>query len=201
MNLEDVVIIHESERLAWRNAKNKDARAPACLYCGHLITRKCVEFDHFPVPDICGGTQVASACETCHSMKDRFSLASWPIAMVASICRDHAALAPLLSAVMAKDRAQIEREAARWREFWEDIGTDSRIAFGKFASVGLGRYGQTHELADDGLTLVPIGADEAKATGVVRALLDDGVTINEIVSRVASGGPREPTPPTPQSDT
>lgn len=133
MNLEDVVIMHESKIGAWK--ASKDRSPPMCVYCGHFVTRQRVEFDHFPVPKVCGGVEVVSACETCHSMKDRFSIDSWPIHMIGVIYGDGSALMPLFGAIMARDGAKIRSEAARWRKFWDELSPGSRIAFGKLVAV------------------------------------------------------------------
>lgn len=182
MNLEDVVIMHESKVGAWK--ARQDRLSPMCIYCGHFVTRQRVEFDHFPIPKVCGGTEVVSACETCHSMKDRFAMASWPIHMVGAICRDHGALFPLLRALLANDRAQIEHESLQWRGFWENIARESRLAFAKFAAVGLGMYSQGEDAMGDGLTLASMIPTELRASMAIKSLMADGVALSEIVTRV-----------------
>jgi hypothetical protein len=178
MNLEDVVIMHESKVDAWKQSKSREP--PSCIYCGHFVTRQRVEFDHFPIPKSGGGTEVVSACETCHSMKDRFKIDSWPIHMGGVIYGDGAVLAPLFTAIMARDGSKIRVEAARWREFWDELSPGSRIAFGKLVAVATDvcRVPFGYRLAPDNVTLAEDKAEQA------------------IMARY-----RAATPPTPQSDT
>jgi len=60
-----------------------------CFYCVCLVNKRTAGTgDHFPIPASCGGTQTVDCCESCHDMKDRFSLDSWPIEWTAKIIAD-----------------------------------------------------------------------------------------------------------------
>lgn len=48
-----------------------------CFYCEALV-RTTGHGDHFPIPKRNGGTLTVPCCESCHDMKDRFSLNDWP---------------------------------------------------------------------------------------------------------------------------
>lgn len=56
-----------------------------CFYCGALVAKNDREYDHFPVPREAGGVDVVCSCRTCHSMKDRFTLDSWPAEWISAI--------------------------------------------------------------------------------------------------------------------
>lgn len=49
-----------------------------CFYCGALVSATHVEYDHMPIPQSFGGTEVVPACLSCHDMKDRFPGGKWP---------------------------------------------------------------------------------------------------------------------------
>lgn len=49
-----------------------------CLYCGGLVGTRGAG-DHMPVPRRHGGADTVPCCISCHDMKDRFSLESWPL--------------------------------------------------------------------------------------------------------------------------
>ena len=139
MNLEDVVLLHESKTDAWRTQKHIDP--PACLYCGMLITTRRIEFDHFPIPKAFGGAQVASVCLTCHDMKDRFGMKSWPVSFVAALAKDHVAIGAVMEQITSKDIIRIVDAAQSWQTFWDDISTESRLTFAKSAAVAMMRFG------------------------------------------------------------
>lgn len=62
---------------------------PRCFYCDCLVNKRAAHTgDHFPIPADCGGTQTVDCCESCHDMKDRFSLQNWPIEWTAKIIAD-----------------------------------------------------------------------------------------------------------------
>jgi len=48
-----------------------------CFYCGALVANG-GEDDHFPVPAAAGGEITVPCCISCHDMKDRFPLGTWP---------------------------------------------------------------------------------------------------------------------------
>ena len=139
MSLENVVILHESKTDAWRAHKDNDP--PGCLYCGMLITKRRIEFDHFPIPKAFGGAQVASVCLTCHDMKDRFGMKSWPVSFVSALAKDHAVIGVVMDHIMSKDITRIVDAAQSWRTFWDDITTESRLTFAKSAAVAMMRFG------------------------------------------------------------
>jgi hypothetical protein len=68
----------------------------ACFYCGANVAktnngyrwRGQGERDHFPIPKQCGGTMTVPICITCHDMKDRYPLETWPIDWVFAIYKD-----------------------------------------------------------------------------------------------------------------
>ena len=45
---------------------------PTCHYCDMPAAR--CEYDHFPVPQRHGGTEIVPACINCHELKDRVSV-------------------------------------------------------------------------------------------------------------------------------
>ena len=49
---------------------------PTCHYCDMPAAR--CEYDHFPVPQRHGGTEIVPACINCHDLKDRVSVEAWP---------------------------------------------------------------------------------------------------------------------------
>ncbi len=55
----------------------KKGEIKTCFYCNTIIAKDRLEMDHFPIPDDCGGTFTVPACQSCHDMKDRFTLESW----------------------------------------------------------------------------------------------------------------------------
>ena len=57
-----------------------------CFYCGALTNDK--GGDHFPIPENCGGKETVPCCESCHDMKDRYSLDNWPHEWVSIIIED-----------------------------------------------------------------------------------------------------------------
>lgn len=60
-----------------------------CFYCGALVNRRAAaRGDHFPFPKHVGGTMVVPCCESCHDMKDRFNLDSWPIEWVSEVTKN-----------------------------------------------------------------------------------------------------------------
>jgi len=48
-----------------------------CIYCGGLVSGSGVG-DHMPLPKNVGGEITYPCCESCHDMKDRFNLDTWP---------------------------------------------------------------------------------------------------------------------------
>lgn len=50
-----------------------------CHYCDALLSKNNIEIDHFPIPQEADGIDTVVACRTCHDMKDRFPLDSWPV--------------------------------------------------------------------------------------------------------------------------
>jgi Recombinase len=58
-----------------------------CFYCNALVTGNC-EDDHFPIPSAAGGSQTVPCCISCHDMKDRYTLADWPIEWVTKTIAD-----------------------------------------------------------------------------------------------------------------
>ncbi len=63
------------------------AKNEQCFYCGALVS-KGLTGDHFPIPKNAGGRLTVSCCITCHDMKDRFTLESWPSDWIAKIVED-----------------------------------------------------------------------------------------------------------------
>lgn len=63
-----------------------------CFYCGANVSGGGVG-DHFPLPKSSGGGITVPCCQSCHDMKDRYSLNSWPIEWVAAAIKEF----PLLS--------------------------------------------------------------------------------------------------------
>ena len=60
---------------------------PECFYCGALVSGN-GEGDHFPIPKNAGGTETVPCCESCHDMKDRFSLEAWPVEWIGKVIAD-----------------------------------------------------------------------------------------------------------------
>lgn len=60
---------------------------PTCFYCGALVAAGGVG-DHFPAPRNCGGIDTVPCCQSCHDMKDRFSVGNWPEAWVQAVQND-----------------------------------------------------------------------------------------------------------------
>jgi hypothetical protein len=58
-----------------------------CFYCGALVRADAVG-DHMPIPKEAGGAQTVPCCESCHDMKDRFSLDDWPVEWVSAVVAD-----------------------------------------------------------------------------------------------------------------
>ena len=58
-----------------------------CFYCGALVMTNGVG-DHFPIPQRHGGIDTVPCCTSCHDMKDRSSLDSWPIDWIEVIMDD-----------------------------------------------------------------------------------------------------------------
>jgi hypothetical protein len=65
----------------------KKASRQACFYCGALVTKN-LTGDHFPIPFNAGGVAIVPCCISCHDMKDRFTLGSWPAEWVEQIAAD-----------------------------------------------------------------------------------------------------------------
>lgn len=65
----------------------KKPKKRECFYCGCLINGA-TEMDHFPVPKTDGGILTVPCCVSCHDMKDRFNLDSWPEAWVSATIED-----------------------------------------------------------------------------------------------------------------
>lgn len=62
-----------------------------CFYCGGLVSSSrpwLVRGDHFPVPECAGGVDTVPCCESCHDMKDRFTLDQWPMEWIEKIIED-----------------------------------------------------------------------------------------------------------------
>ena len=59
-----------------------------CFYCDAPLSRSNTENDHFPIPQRHGGTVTVPCCTTCHDMKDRFDLGSWPSTCIPILARD-----------------------------------------------------------------------------------------------------------------
>jgi hypothetical protein len=51
-----------------------------CFYCDAAVLPNRHEHDHFPVPRWLGGTEVVTACYTCHDLKDRIPFNNWSTA-------------------------------------------------------------------------------------------------------------------------
>lgn len=66
---------------------SKRRQPSECYYCGALVSGNGVG-DHFPVPKNAGGTLTVPCCLSCHDMKDRFDLHSWPNEWTAAIIND-----------------------------------------------------------------------------------------------------------------
>ena len=60
---------------------------PECFYCGALVSGNGVG-DHFPIPRNAGGNSTVPCCQSCHDMKDRFSLHNWPSEWTSAIIND-----------------------------------------------------------------------------------------------------------------
>jgi DNA-binding XRE family transcriptional regulator len=59
-----------------------------CYYCRSLVAKNNLELDHFPRPARHGGSEVVPACKGCRDMKDRFTLADWPVELLGPILAD-----------------------------------------------------------------------------------------------------------------
>jgi hypothetical protein len=53
----------------------KRKEKPLCYIC--QLPAATVEYDHFPVPESQGGTNVLPCCLSCHDAKDRAKLEDW----------------------------------------------------------------------------------------------------------------------------
>ena len=60
---------------------------PPCFYCGALVSGNGVG-DHFPMPKSCDGTETVPCCQSCHDMKDRFSLENWGMEWQSAVIAD-----------------------------------------------------------------------------------------------------------------
>lgn len=73
-----------------------------CFYCGCLLSKGNHEHDHFPIPQAAGGTEVVDCCKSCHDMKDRFTLRSWPLEWIEELMGDWAILPRITRIFIAK---------------------------------------------------------------------------------------------------
>jgi hypothetical protein len=79
----------------------------SCFYCGALVSQRQGKGDHFPVPSRHGGTETVICCISCHDMKDRFNLDSWPIEWLTPVLRDFPKLSRETRVFLAKSIALI----------------------------------------------------------------------------------------------
>jgi hypothetical protein len=61
-----------------------------CFYCGANINKRTNKRggDHFPIPEICGGELTVPCCESCHDMKDRYNIGTWPTEWIGEVMKD-----------------------------------------------------------------------------------------------------------------
>lgn len=58
-----------------------------CFYCGALVSGRGAG-EHFPVPRRHGGTETVPCCTSCHDMKHRFPLDTWPSEWISTAMDD-----------------------------------------------------------------------------------------------------------------
>lgn len=73
-----------------------------CFYCGDPVLPSRVEYDHFPIPASCGGTQKVPACPQCHDLKDRTGWGDLPLEFKAAFLEEFAGLGRETKIVLAQ---------------------------------------------------------------------------------------------------
>ena len=61
------------KRKRTRKQRQRPTPSTRCYICGNRVASG-GEWDHFPLPHDCGGTNVEPICGSCHDLKDRYAL-------------------------------------------------------------------------------------------------------------------------------
>ena len=101
-----------------------------CFYCENALSSR-HEHDHFPVPKGCGGTATVAACINCHDLKDRVTLANWPVALA------FAGVAEIVNAIPEDLRQGIDLDAPTglvcalgdYTQHWQDWTVAGRLFY------------------------------------------------------------------------
>ncbi len=91
-----------------------------CFYCGAFTHIGNLEYDHFPIPQDCDGLTMVPACVSCHSMKDRFGIDSWPEDWIGKIVKDMANFDRETKIWLAKVMADLQRFQMQYREILKE---------------------------------------------------------------------------------
>lgn len=95
-----------------------------CFYCERTVRR--IEMDHAPIPQSAGGVATVPSCKACHHMKDRMPLDAWPVSAAVAGARD----------LIATSALEFPLDA--WPDVWDDLCTEARLMWVKFASLASG---------------------------------------------------------------
>lgn len=107
---------------------------PVCWYCDGRPTRH--EHDHAPIPQDVGGRSTVTSCITCHDLKDRRSLDTWPLEMYA--------------AAMGRLTIDAFGDFQTWPSAWDDWPTSARLVWAKWAAMRWRQERKVDPALDDG---------------------------------------------------
>ena len=123
-----------------------------CFYCDNPLSKR-HEHDHFPVPARAGGKHVVAACYNCHDLKDRMTVAEWPVSMQFLGTRDLIVALGIkpdrlpADVVDVPERALVYvfREVVQRLDFhrtpgWQRLSVPGRVLFAKLACLMTGDY-------------------------------------------------------------
>lgn len=142
-----------------RKRRKRPAPSTRCYVCGNRVASG-GEWDHFPLPHECGGTNVEPICGSCHDLKDRFSLSNG----------DGIACGEAVAALL---------------RLWGKADTDERLMIAKMArSCAVA----SHYVAERRAAEEARSPAEARAVQLIAALVADGMTTEQIAAELQARG-------------
>ncbi len=108
-----------------------------CWYCDSPVTRH--EHDHAPIPRDVKGEALVTACITCHDLKDRRPLDTWPLELY-------------MAAMGSLSASAFVDSPAVWPAAWDDWPTSARLVWAKWAAMRWRQDRAPDPSIEDGVT-------------------------------------------------
>ena len=142
-----------------RKKRKRPAPSTRCYVCDNRVASG-GEWDHFPLPHECGGTNVEPICGSCHDLKDRYQL-------------------------IKGNGIECGEAVAALLRLWGKADTDERLMIAKMArSCAVA----AHYMAQRRAAEEARSPAEARAVQLIAALVADGMTTQQIAAELQARG-------------